>query len=199
MKLWSAGMAIAVTLFAHAAHASQLPADVRTQLPAEDAARLQGSLQNPVPGAPVTSGFGWRVHPTLHYTRFHAGVDFGGAKGTPVLAAGDAVVEKIVRTRDRGLYVVLQHDARLASGYAHLSAVAPGLTVGQTVRAGQRIGSVGRSGRASGHHLDLEIFFDGQRIDPALSVAGLGPETQESAPPPTGNSQRGKHVTFSDF
>lgn len=193
-------MAIAVTLFAHAAHAGKLPSDVLTQLPAEDAARIQDSLRIPVPGAPVTSGFGWRVHPTLHYTRFHAGVDFGGAKGTPVLAAGDAVVEKIVRTRDRGLYVVLRHDARLASGYAHLSAVTPGLAVGQTVLAGERIGSVGRSGRASGPHLDLEIFYDGQRIDPALSIAGLDPETvQDITPLPSGNSPRGKHVTFSDF
>lgn len=207
MKFFATCTAVCLsfTLFSASAFAEKLPVDVQLQVSQEVAAHIGGRLASPVPGARVTSGFGWRMHPTLRRARFHAGMDFGGPIGTPVLAAGAGVVEKIVRARDRGLYVVIRHDERLVSGYAHLSAIAPGLAVGQTVAMGERIGSIGRSGRTSGPHLDLEIFVDGQRVDPTLSVAGLGPEAQPATwtvaandSGPTGNQVRGKMVSFND-
>ncbi len=148
-----------------------VPTNVRLQLPPETISRYAGHLVSPMPGVAVTSPFGWRRHPTLKRQRFHGGVDFGAPSGTRVHAAGAGVVEVIARSRDRGLYVRVRHDDRLVTGYSHLSAVPPGLKVGQRVDARAWIGKVGRSGRSSGPHLDFEVFVDDQRVDPGLMVA----------------------------
>lgn len=175
-----------------AAREAVLPNDVSLESATHVLNELGQPLRSPMPGAEISSGFGWRHHPVLRRTRFHAGVDFLARSGTPVLAAGDGVVERIERHRDRGLYVVIRHGERVLTGYAHLRAVREGLSVGEKVNAQQPIAYVGRSGRTTGAHLDFEVFCDGLRVNPEQVLAAA-----DSVAPETFGS--GKFVTFREL
>jgi murein DD-endopeptidase MepM/ murein hydrolase activator NlpD len=106
--------------------------------------------------APVTSNFGWRIHPVYGDRRFHSGVDLGAPMGTPVLAAGAARVKSAGSLGGYGLTVVLEHwDGTNRTLYAHLSEILVG--VGQMVQPGQVIGKVGSTGRSTGPHLHFEV------------------------------------------
>lgn len=123
-------------------------------------------LAMPLPGAPVTSPWGWRIHPVLNVRRFHKGVDFGAPEGTPVHAAADGVVEDIGWRNNYGRYIRIRHSFHLETAYAHLSAFANGLRPGSRVHEGQAIAAVGETGLATGPHLYYELLVDGQRINP---------------------------------
>jgi murein DD-endopeptidase MepM/ murein hydrolase activator NlpD len=126
-------------------------------------------LGEPLPHAPISSGFGWRLHPVLNLRRFHNGVDYAAAFGTPVYATDDGVVEEIVRRDDYGLYLRIRHSDRVETGYAHLARVARGLRIGSPVARGEVVAGVGDSGWATGPHLFYEVFLDGARIDPVAA------------------------------
>ena len=121
--------------------------------------------------ARITSPFGWRIHPVFGDRRFHEGVDFGAPTGTPVVAASDGVIEDIGWRGNYGKYIRLRHDGRLATAYAHLSGFARGLQRGSTVKRGDVIAYVGRSGVATGPHLYYEVLVDGKQIDPLKPTA----------------------------
>jgi len=137
----------------------------------------RGLLRTPVDGAHVTSTFGPRLHPILGFTRMHQGVDFGAPIGSPVLAAGDGVVEAAGWVGGYGRWLKIRHGPELETGYGHLSAWAAGIAPGVAVRQGQVVAYVGQSGLATGPHLHYEVFRAGQRIDPsalgARAFAGL--------------------------
>ncbi|WP_317201160.1 M23/M56 family metallopeptidase [Janthinobacterium sp.] len=101
----------------------------------------------------------------------HKGIDFRAAKGTPVLATAAGRVAGVSSDSRYGNVVVLEHEGRRRSLYAHLdsSAVAPGQMVG----AGEVIGRAGETGLASGPHLHLEVFQGETRIDPQLLLPDL--------------------------
>jgi len=122
--------------------------------------------------ARITSPYGWRIHPVFGDRRFHEGVDFGAPTGTPVVATSDGVVEDIGWRGNYGKYVRLRHDGHLATAYAHLSGFARGLQRGSTVKRGDIIAYVGRSGVATGPHLYYEVLVDGKQIDPMKSIPG---------------------------
>ena len=164
---------------AHAGKAS-LPYDVNIALPADTAAQLAQKLQVPVPGAQISSSFGWRKNPILKRRCFHSGMDFVAVRGAAVYAAGEGTVEQIRHTKDRGLYILIRHDQRLVSGYAHLSAIEQGLQVGDHVDARAPIGKAGSSGRATGPNLHFEVFLNDQRIDPSIALAGDSGTTHAS-------------------
>jgi murein DD-endopeptidase MepM/ murein hydrolase activator NlpD len=106
--------------------------------------------------APITSHFGWRVHPIFGDRRFHHGTDFGAPAGTPVVAALPGLVETAGYLNGYGLTVILEHgDLAKKTLYAHLSdlAVAPGTHVEQ----GVIIGWVGSTGNSTGPHLHFEV------------------------------------------
>jgi murein DD-endopeptidase MepM/ murein hydrolase activator NlpD len=124
-------------------------------------------LRTPVDGARVTSGFGMRLHPLLGYSRMHQGLDFGAPAGTPVLAAGDGVVEEARWAAGYGSWLKVRHRDGLETGYAHLSGWAPGIDPGAHVRQGQVVAYVGSTGLATGPHLHYEVFDRGERVDPA--------------------------------
>ena len=105
---------------------------------------------------PVTSGYGWRVHPITGETAFHAGIDLGAPMGTPVLASHRGRVEYASMAGTYGNLVEINHGA-FSTRYAHLSAIAG--SVGQTVKQGQIIGLVGSTGRSTGPHLHFEVLF----------------------------------------
>ena len=124
------------------------------------------SLLQPLPGARISSPFGWRVHPVFHTRRFHKGVDYEAALGTPVIAAADGIVEDVGRRGSYGNYIRIRHSARLETAYAHLSAFAARLAVGVQIYRGDVIGYVGMTGVATGPHLYYELLVDGRQIDP---------------------------------
>ena len=128
--------------------------------------RVRGLLRTPVDGARLTSGFGMRLHPLLGFTRMHEGVDFGAPVGTPVLAAGDGVVEEARWDGGYGRWLKIRHGPGLETGYGHLSAWGAGVKPGATVRQGQVVAYVGATGLATGPHLHYEVFKEGRRIDP---------------------------------
>ena len=108
--------------------------------------------------APITSLFGFRIHPISGDQRFHAGTDIGAAQGTPVLAAQDGVVTSADYAGGYGLMVVLRHQTdgtQLESRYAHLSEIF--VESGKPVKKGDVVGLVGSTGNSTGPHLHFEM------------------------------------------
>jgi murein DD-endopeptidase MepM/ murein hydrolase activator NlpD len=127
--------------------------------------RKKRTLKAPV-GAPVSSGFGTRVHPILGEVRMHTGLDYAAGTGVAIKAAGRGVV---IWAGPRGGYgnaVVIDHGKGLATLYAHQSRV--NATVGQRVNPGQVIGFVGQTGMSTGPHLHFEVRELGTPVDPLL-------------------------------
>lgn len=127
-----------------------------------------GALQWPltVPGT-ITSQFGYRTDPISGETSYHNGTDIAAPEGSPILAAAGGTVT-IANALDSwggsyGYYVKLDHGNGLETLYAHCSSIC--ITTGQQVKAGQVIGYVGQTGRATGSHLHFEVYQNGQRID----------------------------------
>ena len=123
-------------------------------------------MRTPIDGARLTSGFGLRRHPILGYNKLHRGVDFGAATGTPVMAAGNGVIETASWFGGYGRYVRLRHVNTYSTAYAHLSRFARGVKPGMRVRQGQVIGYVGTSGRSTGPHLHYEVLVKAAQINP---------------------------------
>jgi murein DD-endopeptidase MepM/ murein hydrolase activator NlpD len=123
-------------------------------------------MRTPVDGARLTSRFGRRRHPILRYTRMHPGIDFGAPSGTPIMAAGDGVVEVAGRNGGYGRYIRIRHNGSYKTAYAHLRRYARGIRRGRRVKQGQIIGYVGSSGRSTGPHLHYEILVDGRQVNP---------------------------------
>ncbi len=126
----------------------------------------KGLLRTPIDGARISSGFGSRIHPILGYSKMHKGVDFAAARGTPIFAAGDGVVDFAGNKGAYGRLITLRHRSDLQTAYAHLSKFASGIRVGSRVQQGQVIGYVGTSGRSTGPHLHYEVRLNGKAKDP---------------------------------
>ena len=133
-----------------------------------------GTLQWPLPVAgTITSQFGHRVDPITGEISSHTGTDIACAEGTPILAAADGTVT-VANGLDSwggsyGYYIQINHGGGLETLYAHCSSIC--VTTGQQVQAGQVIGCVGHTGRATGSHLHLEVHVNGSRAD-AMSYFG---------------------------
>jgi murein DD-endopeptidase MepM/ murein hydrolase activator NlpD len=120
--------------------------------------------------ARITSRFGTaRVYNGEVQSR-HLGTDFAGAIGAPVRAAGRGVVALVANFYLAGRIVYIDHGAGLVTGYFHLNRA--DVREGQTVRAGQRIGAVGQSGRVTGPHLHWVARYGAISVDP-MSLLGL--------------------------
>jgi murein DD-endopeptidase MepM/ murein hydrolase activator NlpD len=124
------------------------------------------ALWNPLPGAPISSPFGWRLHPVFHVRMFHKGVDYEAVAGTPILAAADGVVEDFGYRGNYGNYIRLRHTVNIETAYGHLLGFSPALATGSWVHRGDVIGYVGSTGVSTGPHLYYEVLVDGRQIDP---------------------------------
>ncbi|RWO38926.1 MAG: M23 family metallopeptidase [Mesorhizobium sp.] len=123
-------------------------------------------LRNPLPAGKFRSGFGARRHPILGYVRLHTGVDWSAAIGTPIIAAGNGVVEKAGWAGGYGKQIILRHANGYETSYNHQSAFAKGIAPGVRVRQGQTIGFLGQTGLATGPHLHYELIVNGTKVDP---------------------------------
>ena len=114
--------------------------------------------------ARITSTFGRRYHPILHFSRMHKGIDFGAAWGTPIHAAADGQVSRAGWAGGYGRQVRIDHGGGLATSYSHMSRMI--VAAGSLVRQGQVIGYVGTSGLSTGAHLHYEVLRGGQAVNP---------------------------------
>lgn len=122
-----------------------------------------GQLSWPASG-PITSTFGWRLHPVLGSNRFHSGTDFGAEHGAPIRAADRGTV---IFAGDYGGYgntVIVDHGNGLSTLYGHASELY--VQPGQVVQRGQQIAAVGSTGLSTGPHLHFEVRQNGEPIDP---------------------------------
>lgn len=123
-------------------------------------------MKTPIEGARLSSYYGKRKHPVLGYTRMHKGLDFSAPYGTPIMAAGDGVIEKSRRFGSYGNYVRIRHNGTYKTAYAHLSKYGKGIKEGRRVKQGQIIGYVGATGRVTGRHLHYEVLVNGKQVNP---------------------------------
>ncbi len=118
---------------------------------------------NPVAKARVSSSYGQKED------RFHNGYDLAINKGAPVVAAGDGKViistDVLGKKVNYGKIIVIEHKDGLKSLYSHLDSRA--VEKGQWVNAGQKIGEVGETGKATGPHLHFEMLKGKERVNPA--------------------------------
>ena len=140
------------------------------ELMSPDSTRTPTStLQWPLPVAgAITSQFGHRVDPITGEVSSHTGTDIACAEGTPILAAADGIVT-VANGLDSwggsyGYYIQIDHGGGLETLYAHCSSIC--VTNGQQVQAGQVIGYVGHTGRATGSHWHFEVRANGNRVNP---------------------------------
>lgn len=134
--------------------------------------RKGGLMKTPVDGARISSGFGMRMHPIQGYHKHHKGVDFAVPLGTPVMAAGDGVVERADRYGAYGNYVCIRHSNGYKTAYAHLSKYGKGVRRGTHLKQGQVLGYAGATGRATGVHVHYEVLIGDKHVNP-LSIKSM--------------------------
>jgi len=114
-------------------------------------------LANQVGKPSLLLGYGWGIQPMTGKVGFHSGVDLAAAIATPVLAAGDGIVAFAGNQGAYGKLVVINHPEGLQTRYAQLGTIQ--VKVGQVVKRGQAIATVGNSGSPSSReaHLHFEV------------------------------------------
>lgn len=123
----------------------------------------------------MSSGYGYRRDPIYGSAKFHEGLDFAAATGTPVFATADGKVEFAERTGGYGNCIDINHGYNYLSRYAHLSDIL--VKAGENVKRGQMIGRVGSTGKSTGPHLHYEVRFNGEAQNPVnYYFMDLGPE-----------------------
>jgi murein DD-endopeptidase MepM/ murein hydrolase activator NlpD len=123
-------------------------------------------VRKPMAAGIMRSGYGWRRHPILGYSKMHTGVDWAAGRGTPIYASGNGVVAVAGWESGYGKYVKLRHTNGYETAYGHMSAFARGIQPGTRVRQGQIIGYVGSTGLSTGPHLHYEILVNNRFVDP---------------------------------
>lgn len=130
---------------------------------------VRALMRTPVDGARISSKFGMRFHPVLHFMKLHGGIDFAAPTGTPIYAAGNGTIEWAAMKGANGNLTILRHDNGWLTYYLHQSMFMPGIAPGARVQQGQQIGAIGTTGRSTGPHLHYEVHIDGEKVDP-LSI-----------------------------
>lgn len=122
-----------------------------------------GRYLNPAEG-PITSPFGYRVHPIFGTLRFHTGVDIGAYYGSAILAADSGTVIDSGWMGGYGNCLIIDHGGGYSTLYAHCSELY--VSYGQGVTKGQQIAAVGSTGNSTGPHLHFEVRINGEPVDP---------------------------------
>jgi len=118
----------------------------------------------PTAGVMQTSSYGVRRDPFNGHAAFHAGIDFSGAYGQPILAAARGKVSYVGQRQGYGNVVEIEHGNGFMTRYAHLSGF--NTKVGAIVPRGAQIARMGSTGRSTGTHLHFEVRVNGAAINP---------------------------------
>ncbi|MCL2146306.1 MAG: LysM peptidoglycan-binding domain-containing M23 family metallopeptidase [Synergistaceae bacterium] len=122
-----------------------------------------GSFRWPVAGK-ISSPFGWRRHPITRRNDFHSALDIRAARGTPIKASNGGQVAYAGWMSGYGKVVVVQHSNGYSTLYGHCSSIS--VNKGQYVSAGEVIGRVGSTGRATGPHVHFELRQGNRPVNP---------------------------------
>jgi murein DD-endopeptidase MepM/ murein hydrolase activator NlpD len=109
-----------------------------------------------------------RVHPLLHTTRPHEGIDVSAPMGAPIVAPASGVVTLVTYENGYGNMLEIDHGNGIVTRYAHCSRI--DVRAGQRVTRGQRIAAVGSTGLATGPHLHYELHINGKVVNPLTYV-----------------------------
>ena len=112
----------------------------------------------------VSSGFGYRISPFTNEREFHSGIDVPNRTNSPVISPADGVVCETGWDYGYGKILFVNHGYGLKTKYAHLEKVH--VKLGQQVRRGEEIATVGSSGRTTGPHLHYEVHLNGVPVNP---------------------------------
>ena len=123
----------------------------------------------PVANGFISSYFGERADPFDGLEAFHKGVDFAGAPGSPVTAVAAGVVTWAGERTGYGKLIEINHGDGFTTRYGHNERTL--VTVGQTVKRGERIALMGSTGRSTGPHVHFEVLRNGRQVNP-LSYIG---------------------------
>ncbi|OBR64333.1 hypothetical protein A7K91_12520 [Paenibacillus oryzae] len=118
----------------------------------------------PTSSRQLTSGFGYRKDPFTGRATFHAGIDINGKNGDAVFSAAEGTVSTTGYDSQFGNYVAIDHLGGLQTLYMHLQSIAA--TEGDTVVRGEKIGTIGSSGRSTGAHLHFQIMQSSEPVNP---------------------------------
>jgi len=114
------------------------------------------------------SGYGMRIDPFTGYLRMHEGLDLAAPPGTPIVAPANGIVKSIDHREGYGLTVEIDHGYGIKTYYAHcLSSLCQ---VGQSVKRGDLIATVGETGRATGPHCHYEVHVAGATTNPTRYI-----------------------------
>ncbi len=126
----------------------------------------------------ISSGFGYRVDPFTGGAAFHAGLDFRGPIGAPILAAAAGTVSFTGVKQGYGNCVEISHGNVLLTRYAHMSRIVA--RVGEVVGPGKVIGAIGSTGRSTGPHLHFEVRIADRPVDPRPFLEAMPHVFQEA-------------------
>ena len=112
----------------------------------------------------VSSSYGYRMHPIYKTRKFHAGMDFTGAIGTPIYATGNGTVITSQFDKGYGRHVIIDHGFNYKTVYAHMDKAL--VKKGQKVKRGDIIGYIGNTGLSTGPHLHYEVRKNDKPLDP---------------------------------
>ncbi|MDA0193743.1 MAG: peptidoglycan DD-metalloendopeptidase family protein [Bacteroidetes bacterium] len=123
-------------------------------------------LKTPLNFTRISSRYsGRRFHPVLKTYRPHLGTDYVAALGTPIRSVGEGVITEATYKSNNGNYVKIRHNSTYSTQYLHMSKIASGIRPGVTVKQGQTIGFVGKTGLATGPHLCFRFWKNGRQVD----------------------------------
>jgi murein DD-endopeptidase MepM/ murein hydrolase activator NlpD len=125
-------------------------------------------------GRPVTKGwmssrFGRRTDPFSGRLAWHEGVDFAGKDGSDIVSVGSGVVTWAGERYGYGLLVEINHGGGYTTRYAHAKTVS--VKVGDIVKKGQPLATMGSSGRSTGPHVHFEVRLNGKAVDPSRYIS----------------------------
>lgn len=130
---------------------------------------------------PVGSSFGFRRDPFTGRPALHTGLDFAAPVGTPIHAAAGGVVLSAEVHPQYGRLLEIDHGSGLVTRYAHTNEFL--VKVGDIVKRGQPIATVGNTGRSTGPHLHFEVLVEGVQQNPARFLARQFEPAQTAAVP----------------
>jgi murein DD-endopeptidase MepM/ murein hydrolase activator NlpD len=118
----------------------------------------------------ISAGFGQRMDPFSGEDAFHRGVDISVPFGTWVEATADGIVLEAGPESGYGKQILIDHGFGWTTKYGHLSRIF--VVVGQELKRGQPIGTVGMTGRSTGPHLHYEVHINDNPVNPARYLRG---------------------------
>ncbi len=138
----------------------------KAALAAQNARKYDGGMFSwPCPSyTRISDDYGMRLHPTLGIQKMHNGIDLAAPSGSSILAAYNGKVVAAAYNSSMGNYVMIDHGSGLYTIYMHASSLS--VSTGQEVSKGQKIASVGSTGRSTGPHLHFGVRQGGNYVSP---------------------------------